>query len=829
MMTSAHEWRHALRTLRRAPGFTIGVALTLALGIGGNAAVFSALRTALLAGPPFPEADRLVAVDITVTDATHKADTYPWSYPKFETMRHAVELLDHVSVSTLRDVTLAGGTEPFQARLEAVTPDYLPMFGARAHVGRLLLSADDAEGSDGRAVVLTHDTWTRLFGADPSIVGRTIRVNGIALEVVGVADAAFRGVGGRSDLWVAPRALPALTNPRVLTRRWAHGFQAFARLKPGVTIDQATAEMAVVGRTVDAAHPDPDGPTSKWSATLVPIADASVDPRARTVIAVLAVAVALLLLLACVNVTNMLLVRVAARERELAVRAALGASRSGIMRQLAAESMLLASLGGVAGLLVAAWTVDLLRRTLPASWSSHGVRFLDPAQLKIDLMVVAFGAAITILTGLLIGMAPALRLSRPDLWHALRGSATAARGFGSLRKPSLRGALVIAQVALAVVLLAGTGLMVRTMAGLSRVDPGFRPEGVVAFRYGLAPSDPHASDVAFHQAILDRFRNLPGVTSAALTSCPPFEGCYDYNSVKQIDGQPPLPPSSQPMVRTHFVSDDYFRTLGIPVRAGRTFGSEDRNGAAPVIVVSEAAARALFGASPAEAIGRSLSESIELTKDDTMAEVIGVVGNVRHERLQEDPKPDVYISIRQSPYNAPAVMLRTTGELASTMAAARAALHDLAPDVPLHAVSTLPMLMSSVAARERFVAVSLGAFAALALVMAAVGVYGVVAYSVGQRRREVALRMVVGAAPGRVLALIVREGMTLVAAGALLGLAIALSLGEYLSSLLFGVAPHDPVTLVTIVALLLAIAAAATWIPARRAVRMGPMDALRSE
>jgi predicted permease len=378
-----------------------------------------------------------------------------------------------------------------------------------------------------------------------------------------------------------------------------------------------------------------------------------------------------------------------------------------------------------------------------------------------------------------------------------------------------------------VVLLAGAGLMIRTLGKLAGVDPGFEPEGVLAFRYRLPPTDARALDPAFHERALERFAALPGVRSAALSSCPPLGGCYDYNSVKRLEGGAPIPSDEQPMVRSHYVSDEFFHTLGVPLLAGRTLGPGDHATSPPVMVLSRTAARRLFG--DRAAVGRSLSVSIDLTAGARMAQVVGVVGDVRHQRLQEESEADIYVSLRQSPYDAPVVYLRTSGDPLALVPAARAALSELAPDAPIEDVSTLPQLVAAATATERLVTWSLSGFAGVALALAAIGVYGVVAYSVSQRRREVAVRLAVGAEPRRVLALILREGMTLVTAGAALGVVVALWLSAALATLLYGVEPRDPTTLAGIVTLLLMVAAGAVVLPAHRATRVDPMVALRTE
>jgi predicted permease len=585
--------------------------------------------------------------------------------------------------------------------------------------------------------------------------------------------------------------------------------------------------MAVVGRVVDAAHPNPGDSRTIWGATVPPVAAGRANAEFRTVFVILSGAVGLVLLLACVNIANMLLARAAGRERELVIRAALGAGRGRLTRHLVVESLLLGVVGGAVGLGFAAWGIDLLRTIVPRTTGGRGVLYFDPSTLQLDAVVVLFAAAIALLTGVLIGLIPAWRFSRPESSAALREGAGTVQGLGSLRRPTLRGGLVMTEVALAVVLLAGAGLMIRTLANLAAVDPGFEPDGVLSLRYRLPPTDARSSDPAFHHAVLERLTALPGVRAGALNACPPLSGCYDYNSLSRIDGEPRIADDDQPMVRTQFVSEGFFAALGVPLLAGRDFAPADRRGSEPVIIINRAAAERFFkGGSP---LGRGMAVSNGLTGPDSLARIIGVVGNVHYESLQERPTAEVYVSLRQMPTEAPAVYLRTAGDPLTLMPVVRAALHEIAPDAPIHQVVTLSQLVAASATSERLVAWSLVGFAVLALALAALGVYGVVAFSVGQRRREVAVRMALGADPGRVLRQILGEGLTLVVGGALVGLVAALVTGSALSKLLYGVAPRDPRTLVMILALLLAIATLATLLPARRAAAADPMTALRAD
>lgn len=575
MDTVRQDVRHALRGLRQSPAFTLAVVLTLGLGIGGNATVFTALRAAFLVDPPYPHPDRLMALDLVVTDAKGAIDRVSWSFPKFQTLRASVTSFDAVAVRGGVTVALAGGEQPVRVYGEAVTAEYFAMFGAAPLLGRLTTRAEDAEAADPRSVVLGHDLWRQQFGADPSTVGREIRINGVGFEVVGIMRPDFRGVSGRVELWLPVRALPAVGLRGVRQQSAWHRFQAFGLRRADLTADQAAAEVGVVGAAVAAAHPPRQDDGSRWSAAAVSLSEARTNAEGRTLLAVLGGTVMLVLLLVCVNVANLLLARSASRERELAIRTALGAGRWRLVRQLTTEALILAGAGGALGLVLSFWGTSVLRGVLPPMTGPNGVLFLSPAQVWVDFTTLAYTAALALATGLAMSILPAWRSSNADGSRALRESTVASGGLGSLRRPTVRGALVVAQVALAAVLLAGAGLMVQTLTRLSRVDPGFQPDGLLTFAYALPTSDPRSADAAFHARIVERLQAVPGVEQAALSSCAALSGCYDINSVERLDRQPPFAAGQEPSVRVHIVSDAYFRTLGIPVIEGRTFTPAD--------------------------------------------------------------------------------------------------------------------------------------------------------------------------------------------------------------------------------------------------------------
>jgi len=818
------DLRYAVRTLAQSPGFTAVVVLTLAFGIGGTAAVFSALDAALLRPLPYPEPDRLVVSDVTVTWSGQATDSLGWSYPKFETMRGATSLLEHVAARAGREVTLAGGAEPVRLSAEAVSPAYFALLGARAEIGRVLVDGDDSEAT-ASVVVLSYATWRSAFGGDSAVLGRTVRLNGVPAVVVGVAQPAFRGLDGNAAAWVPVHALPRLTFPGALNQRWAHGeFTSIARLKPHVTLARARAEMATIGRIVDAAHPMPGGGAS-WGAALTPLDAARVHRLGRTVLFVLAGAAGLVLLLVCVNVASMLLARAVAREREIVIRSALGAGRRRLVQQLLTEALVLAVAGGAAGLGIAVWGLELLRATIPDSVSSHGVAFFRADALRLDLGSVAFTGAVAIAAGLLAGLVPSWRLSRPDAAATLRAGASQDRGLGSLRRMTLRGGLVAAQVALAAVLLAGAGLMLRTLAELAAVRLGFEAEGVLSVRYAVPRAHATLRDPAlFHAAVLERFQAIPDARSVAMSGCAPLAGCVSIPFVSRIDGRPPFSESEAPSVRMHHVSDDYFRVLGVPLLQGRTFDAQDQATSLPVIVLSATAARKIYGT--LSAVGRQIAPTVD-PFNEHIGTVIGIVADVKQLRVQEEPQPDIYVSLRQAPYNELTVLMRTAGDPLALLPTTRAAMRELAPEVPLYDVKPLPQLVRDATARERLISISLTAFAVLGLVLAALGIYGVLAFSVAQRTHEVGVRMALGARAGDVVRLVARQGLVMVAVGLGAGGALALIMTRMLRGLLFGVAPSDPLTLVGVVALLVVVAIAAAVLPVSRATRVDPMIALR--
>jgi putative ABC transport system permease protein len=701
--------------------------------------------------------------------------------------------------------------------------------------GRTFTAEEDRTPGTHAVALLGYETWRGRFGGDPAVVGRTIRLNRAPFQVVGVLPPGFRGLTGEAEVWVPMQMAPTVMFPEALEERWAHWFRVVARPRPELSAEAAAATMATAGKRIDEAHPIPIQSNAVWGANAVPLREARLDPAVRTSILVLAGAVTCVLLIACANVANLLLARATGRRREVAVRLALGAGRRRLVRQLLTESLLLALAGGAAGLLVASWSVQLLAALRPAlagvARGPVGTSLLDVASARLDGPVLLYSLALSVLTGIVFGTVPALLSTRPDLTGSLKEGAAAAVGaeglFGTRRRFGTRDLLVAGEIALALVLLLGAGLMLKSFARLRALDPGFRPEGVLTFR--LDPPEPRytrQNAAAFKERLLERLAALPGVEAASVDYCPPLQTC-NRTVVTRLGGGPPLPPGEGPEIGVHSVGEDHFRALGIPILAGRAFTPADREGAPLVAILNQAAARRLWPRSGA--VGRQIQVGIGMFGDEDMAEVVGVVGDVKYGPPELAPGPDVYVSYRQ--YTAPrgTVMLRAAGDPIQLAAGVRAAVQRIDPELPVFDLKSMEERAADATARSRYGALLLAAFAALAVALAGIGVYGVMSYAVAQRRREMGLRMALGARPVDVVRLVVGRGALLAALGVAAGLVAGNALTRFLEGMLFDVATTDPAVFTAIAALLTAVALLATYLPARRARRVDPMTALKTE
>ncbi len=805
MNTLLQDIRYAVRSLRRSPGFAAAAIATLALGIGANAAVFSLVRSVLLRPLPFPEADRLVA--IAESNPEKGWDIFAVSPPNFFDWQEGSRSFSAMAAYTTTSATLTGRGEPEQLNATVATGGFFPALAVAPQLGRTFGAAETVRGNE-RAVVLSHGLWMRRFGGDPGIVGGTIALDDEPHTVLGVMPPGFRFPEDGADLWA-----PLAFGPEVSTQRGAHYLNVVARRRSDVPLGEARAEIRSIADRLRVAYPRTN---EGYTAVVTPLAETLVG-GVRPALLILLAAVGLVTLIACANVANLLLIRASRRGAEMAIRTALGASRLRLARQLLTESLLLASAGAAAGLALAAGSLDLVVRLAPANVPRL-------SEVRIDEGVLAFTAAWTLAAAVVFGLAPTLAALRPGPARSLRAAgADAGSGRGAVR---LRRVLVAGQIAIALVLLVGAGLLVRSLARLSSVDPGFRAENVLAFDVTLPEKryPDEARQAAFTELLLARMRALPGAQSAGAVFGLPLTG-LSFSSSMRIDGAPEG--SDEPSAQLRVASPDYFRTLGIPLLAGRLFGPEDRYGAPHAILASAAGAKKLWP--QGNALGRHVRFGARPGQTRIEGEIVGIVGDVRDDELGVGPVPEFYASLAQAPVSGFHVALRTAGPPERLAEAARAEVRRLDPDLVVNGLSSLREIVSRSVARPRFTARLLLLFAAMALALSAVGIYGVIAFAVAQRTREIGIRMALGADRRAVHRLVLADGMRLAVAGLAVGLAGALVASRLLTGLLYEVRPADFATHATVTFVLFAVALAACWIPARRASRVEPMAALRSE
>ena len=821
MRTLLNDVRFGLRTLLKSPGFTLVAVVALALGVGANTAIFSAVNTVLLRALPYENSAQLVAI-YTSGDPTVAEPRGPLSFPDLLDFREQAKSLEYVAayqgVGTV--MSTGPGDEPERVRGLEVMADLFPALGVTAASGRVFTREEDKQGGPS-VIVISDGMWRRRFGAMPDAVGREVRMglSGRTATVIGVMPPGFKFPPGESD--VIDYYIPFVreNSQRVadqLANRDSVFIDTVAKVRDGATVEQAAAEVKTIAARLEEQYPASNKNRRARAVSLHEDLVGSVRPA----LLILLGAVGLVLLIACANVANLLLARAAARSREIAVRTALGASRGRVVRQLLTESMLLSLAGGAAGLLLAVWGVEAIVKLGPATLPRL-------AETSIDGRVFLFALGVSVLTGIIFGLAPALQASKTDLAMSLKdggrgGSAGAARA-------RLRAVLVISEVALSVVLLVGAGLLIKSFRQLLTTDPGYSPERVLAVTVALntqrfADADSRAG--YFREAVA-RISQLPGVESAGLTRLLPL-GRSDIWEDFEIAGRPPFAPGTAHSARSYVASPEYFRVLGIPVKRGRAFLASDAKNSQPVILVNEAFARQHF---PGEdAVGRHLVFSGPDEKPLPPREIVGVVGNVRFEAFNADEVPEYYIPFEQAPSAVSEVVVRASGGDAAALATSvRAALKAVDPNLLIWETRTMDELVGRWTAPRRFNVALLGLFAALAMLLAAVGIYGVMSYTVTQRTHEIGIRMALGARARDVLAMVVRQGMLLTLAGLGLGLLGAFALTRLMAGLLYGVSPTDPLVYVAVALLLGAVALVSCLIPARRATKVDPMIALRYE
>jgi putative ABC transport system permease protein len=836
MESLVHDIRIAIRGLRRHRALAAGVVATLALAIGAGVATFALAQAALITPPPFAEPGRLAMLYTTRVAPGESPDRYRWSYPRFRLLQRSLSTAAYVGSYGLASVNLSGtspdgervSAEPVHA--EPVGGGYFAALGARPRLGRLFSDAEDTDPAVPPVVLLGHDLWTRRYAADAGVIGHVTRVNGTDLTIIGIMPPGFRGLTGRAELWFPAEQAPSLTYPEYTTTNQDF-ISVVARLRPGATMATLRAELETVGAAIQRQLPsEAETPDDVFGATARTLAEVRVNETTRRALLVLLGAGLVVLLLACANVSSLLIANAASRQREMAVRMALGATRARLARQLVTETMVLSTLGGVLGVALAWWVTRIVvppeGSIAPGNFYGSVGEFVRP---RIDPMLLAFAAGVTIAATLLCGLAPALTAVRTGLSTSMRhGGSITRSGHGA--RLSLRGLAVAGELALAVVLLTGGSLMLATLARLRGEPIGIEPTRVLTF--GVRPPEvryPTTQASAFIERLLAAIAAVPGVEAATVDGCAPL-GTSCARSSLLIAGRPAPRAGEAPPIMRHYVGPDHFRTLAIPVRAGRTFTSSDRVGRAGVAIVNEAAARRFWpDASP---IGARIwfGGGSAWTSPDSSVEVVGVVGDVPYQVGEERlTLPAVYTPYLQFTYSTRTVMVRTAGDPAAALRTVRDALRDVEPDLALYDLGLLSDQLGDAWSRQRFTTGVLTAFAALALVLAATGVFGVVAGSVTDRSREIGIRLALGATPLDVARLVVRQGMILPLFGVMVGAVLAFPAAQALRGLLYGVSATDPRVFGAVVLSLAGLAFVATVIPARRATRVDPRVTMQAE
>jgi putative ABC transport system permease protein len=797
------DLRFAVRMLRQSPGFTLMAVVALALGIGANTAIFSVVNSVMLSRLPFENPDRLAMI---WEQSPRTGKTNVVNPLNFIDWRDRNQSFERLAALIAFPFSLSGDGEPEQLDAMIVSAGFFEILGVKPIAGRWFTPQEDTPGNDNVAI-LSEGLWRRRYGADPGMIGRQIRVNNRAMTVVGIMPAAFRFPMTRAEFWV----------PLGVDRKSANSKGRFlstiARLRPGASAASAQADMNVISAQLQKERPDFN---TKWGISVVPLREQVVGD-VRTPLYILLGAVGVVLLIACANVANLMLMRAAGRGREIAIRTALGAGGFRIARQLLVESTLLSLLGGAVGLIVGVWSIAGLTAALPDT-----IAYVNLKTIRIDSVVFLFTLAISLCTGILFGLAPALSAARTDVHEALKAGG---RGVASGRSFAQK-MLVVSEVALSMILLVGAGLLIRSFARLSQVDPGFDAPHVLTMQ--LATGGRFSNDqkfAEFNVRMLERVRAVPGVEAAGTSHFLPLGRIVPGTGFWRADAPTPAH-GEEPVTEVLVVMPGYFAAMSIPVVRGRVFDDHDRAAEQPhLVVINQTLAKQFY---PNEnPIGKRLT--VQWGHPEIPYEIIGVVGDVRQKAVDTDPKPGVFISNLQEPSGPSNLVARTHGDpkvLAQTLVRE---IHALEPDIPISGIKTMDEYVSSSVASSRFNTILLGCFAILALALAAVGIFGVISYSVAQRTKELGIRRALGADSASVTRLVLSEGITLAGIGLVLGLAGAFAVTRLLESLLFGITATDPISFCAVAAILIAVALLASYIPARRASKVDPMVVLRYE
>jgi putative ABC transport system permease protein len=797
-----HDIRFALRQLLKSPGFTIVAILTLGLGIGACTAIFSVVNGVLLRPLAYPAPEQLVLLRESQPPEFPEFSVAPPNYLDWQKLTRSFTAL---TAYRSQAYNLTGDGEPSRLNGQRVTSAYFSVYGVAPKLGRDFRPEEDSV-AQGKVVILSHGLWQSQFGGSADVLNRTVQLNGEPYTIVGVMPADFQR-SSPTQLW-APMAFS--DQDRAADNRGAHYINVAGRLKPGVSLEQAQSEMNVISRQFAQQYPD----TNKgWGVTVFRLTDYTVRD-VKIVLYTLLGAVGCVLLIACANVANLLLARANGRMREISIRSALGADRGRIMRQLLTESVVLALLGGALGILVAKWGLDALLAFAPANLPRA-------KEIGIDGGAMGFTLALSLLTGLVFGVAPAWLATGHNLNETLKEGT---RGSTESGRRWFRSGLVVAEVALSLLLLTGAGLLVRSFLQLSAVRPGFEPANATVVSLALPGRKYGAPEKQrqFADAVLASLRNLPGVQAAGLTHAMPLIG--DWVLTFNIDGRPPIEPSAQPNTNYYAVSPEYFKAMGIRLLRGRLFTEQDNEKAPRVAVINDTLARQQF---PNEdPIGQRINIS---NGPDAWREIVGIVADVKQYGVDKEATMQSYEPFAQAPFSNLTVILRTAGDAQALPPAIRTQVFAVDKDLPVSSIKPLEVILADTVSRQRFAMLLLTVFSLVALLIAAVGIYGVMAYSVSQRTGEIGIRMALGASTGDVLGLVLRQGLGVIGTGLGLGLLAAFFAGRFLESLLYRTSAHDPLTLAAIALTLGIVAFVACLIPARRATRVDPLVALRSE
>lgn len=819
--SAIQDVRYALRGLARRPGFAAVAILTLAVGIGANTAIYSAVDALLLRSLPYREPSRLM--DIALRDA--EGEPSPWSYPKYLVFRDAQQSYSSLALSTGLQATLTG-PNPERVGTEQVGARYLSTLGVRVALGRDFPAELDA-GPGARKVALISDAlWQRRYGADEKVVGKTIDIDGAPYEITGVLPPGFKGLTGKADA-ITPLTSRAASE---LNEAWNLEFSLVGRLKDGVVPERAAAEAQRLGSRVYEAFPMGQGSlttskTTAWGALARPLNTIRVASALRRSLLVLFAAVGMVLLVACVNLANLLLGRANARRQEIAIRLAVGATRGRLLRLLLTESCTLALLGGAASVAVAWWATRALsamnpRDALQAQGLDGALGAVGFDSIHLDARALAFTFFVAVVVGVLFGIIPALQATRKELTQELKDSPASAGG-GWRRGMSSR-ALVVAEVSLALVLLVGSGLMVRSLSNLLNVNPGFDPRGVLTLRLSIPPGVTAPDSLSgFYGDLQATIGAMPGVRQVALADCPPLNG--GCNGTIMTFPDRPQSMTGNAMTGVHWVSPDWFATMRVPLKRGRLFTADDRANSPKVVLINEEAARRYFpGEDP-------LGKKVKVYQGgfDAGATVVGIVGDVRFGTVDSTARADTYISYGQARLQRMMIFVRTANDPVAMVPSIRAAIKRLAPLDPVYDIKPMTERVGAATSQARFSALLLALFAGAALALAAIGIYGVISFNVAQRTREIGIRIALGADTSNVLWLVIGEGAWMAGIGVIIGVAASLAATRALRTMLFGIAPTDVATYGAIVVIVAGAALIASWIPARIAARVEPSVALR--